>query len=204
MKKKILLLLILFMGLLVLSGCYDDAAVNTYSDPSFNKDTITKLAVFPIRNTRVNPGDARRINRSVTQGIHNQSPNIEIMSASEATQILNEHNLADDWATFLSNYQSSGIPNTKFLFKVGDVLNVDGIMQGEVLEATRIDGVYGERTARAEVTIRYSLLGTDSGKLLWEATSTGEKGTGTTIEDAPPIIEAILLAQEQIIKTLPF
>mgnify|MGYP006296626621 FL=1 len=204
MKKKIVLLVLLIVGMFVLSGCYEDSTINTYSDPSFSKDSITKLAVFPMQNTRLAPGESRQINRSISQGIHNVDSGIEIMSATEATNILNEEGLTDEWADFLENYASSGVPNTNTLFKVGDALNVDGIMQGEIVDVYQSDGTYGGNRAISRVTVRYSILGTDAGKLLWEATSRGSKETATTLEDAPPLIEVIQLAQDKILENLPF
>ncbi len=66
------------------------------------------------------------------------------------------------------------------------------------------DGVYGLYRGLTTVTVRYSLLGTDSGLLLWEASSDGRKETATTLESAPPLIDVILLAQEKINESLPF
>jgi len=54
------------------------------------------------------------------------------------------------------------------------------------------------------VTVRYTMLGVNDGKLLWEATSDGIATTGTTVEKAPAIIEAVNLAVEKIVGSLPF
>ncbi|MFW6035299.1 MAG: hypothetical protein ACOCRZ_03490 [Halothermotrichaceae bacterium] len=203
-KKKIVLALIVFTFIFVLIGCTDKATINTYSDPSFSKNTITKLAVFPMKNTKLAPSESRTINRKIAQGIKDTDPTIEIISASEATKVMNREGLTDKWADFLDDYSSSGVPNTDTLFKVGDALGVDGIMQGEIVNIVQADGHYGWNGGVSQVTVRYSILGTDSGKLLWEATSEGRKDTLTTLEDAPPLIEAIMLAQEKIIENLPF
>src|SRR6056297_1176697 len=104
-RKKILLLLFLILiTTLILTGCYDKATINTYSDPSFDKNTITRLAIFPMRNTKLAPGEAREINRKITQGIQRSAPNIDIMSADTATKKLNEADLTEEWAKFLSDY----------------------------------------------------------------------------------------------------
>jgi len=207
-RKKILLLLFLILiTTLILTGCYDKATINTYSDPSFDKNTITRLAIFPMRNTKLAPGEAREINRKITQGIQRSAPNIDIMSADTATKKLNEADLTEEWAKFLSDYNSSGIPNTKMLFKIGDTLNVDGIMQGVIVNIQQRDGspgYYYSQRGQTRVTVRYSILGVDSGKLLWEATSDGIRETASAMEEAPPIIEAIILAQEKIVANLPF
>jgi len=204
LKKKFGVIAVLLFVVVLLAGCYEEATINTYSDPSFDENTITKLAIFPIKNTKIAPGESRTINRKIAQGIHKSAPNIEIMSSNEAVNKLNEEGLADDWAQFLANYNSSGVPNSKMLFKIGDALNVDGIMQGEIVNVQQSDGSYGYSSGTTRVTVRYSILGVDSGKLLWEASSDGIRKTATTMEDAPPLIEAILLAQEKIMDNLPF
>ena len=116
--------------------------------------------------------------------------------------IRDRHSLADEWAKFLDDYNSSGIPNSQLLFEIGDALNVDAIMQGEIVDVYQRDGKYGGDTALSRVTVRYSILSTDSGKLLWEATSRGSRESATTLADAPPLIEVIQLAQEKILNNL--
>jgi len=202
MKKKLSLLIILLVGLVILTGCGERATIDTYSDPSFSKGSISRLAIFPMQNTRLAPSQSRQVNRDVTQGVNSINPNIEIMGASKATRIINEHKLADEWAQFLDDYNSSGVPNSQILFKIGDALNVDAIMQGEIVDVYQIDGKYGSNTAMSRVTVRYSILSTDSGKLLWEATSRGSSESATTMADAPPLIEVIKLAQEKILNNL--
>jgi hypothetical protein len=202
MKKKLILFIVLLVSLVLLTGCGDSATIDTYSDPSFTKGSISKLAVFPMQNTRLAPSQSRQVNRDVTQGVNSINPNIEIMGAAKATRIINEHSLADEWAKFLDDYNSSGIPNSQLLFEIGDALNVDAIMQGEIVDVYQRDGKYGGDTALSRVTVRYSILSTDSGKLLWEATSRGSRESATTLADAPPLIEVIQLAQEKILNNL--
>lgn len=203
MKKKVVLLIVLLISLVILTGCGERATIDTYSDPSFSKNSISKLAIFPIQNARLAPSESRQINRNVAQGIHSMNPNIKIMSSAIATNTLNDYNMSGLWAKFITDYNASGIPNSQILFEIGDVLNVDAIMQGEIVDVHQRDGKFAIHTAMSRVTIRYSILSTDSGKLLWEATSRGTKETATTVEDAPPLIEAIKLAQQKILDNLP-
>jgi hypothetical protein len=127
------------------------------------------------------------------------------MSSSEATQLLNENNLTEDWAKFLDNYISSGVPNANTLNHIGKVLGVDAIMQGEIVNIYQADGncMAGTR-AMTRVTVRFSMMGTQNGKMLWESTSDGIKGTATVVESAPPIIEVVNMALDKILITIPF
>ncbi|QTL99123.1 hypothetical protein GM661_14740 [Iocasia frigidifontis] len=210
-KKKLIFLLFVLLGIFLLSGCYDRATINTYSDPSFSKNTITRLAIFPMKNVNLTAGESRAINRGIAKGIHQINPNIEIMSTVEIIQILNKQGLTSEWSAFLEDYASTGVPNTETLFKIGDVLGVDGLMQGEIVNVYQENSHYGVnqkapsvKLGVARVTVRYSTFGTDSGKLLWEATSDGINKTGITFSDDPSLIEAVMLAQQKIIENLPF
>ncbi len=136
--------------------------------------------------------------------ISQRNAEIVIMSSVEATNILNENDMADDWAKFLENYFTSGVPDSKLLSKIGDVLEVDAVIQGEIVSVRQRDGSFGGSKGQTRVTVRYSMLGVKDGKLLWEATSDGIRGTATTVESAPPIIEAVNLAVDKIVGALPF
>lgn len=93
--------------------------------------------------------------------------------------------------------------NGTFLNQLGTLLGVDAIMQGEMVNVTQQDGVYGQNKGQTRVTVRFTILGTKEGKLLWEASSDGIKGTATAMEEAPPIGEAVSLAVEKIMANLP-
>ncbi|OCL28483.1 hypothetical protein U472_00940 [Orenia metallireducens] len=203
MNRKQIILLGYVLLLLLVMGC-QSATINTYSDPSFNKNKITKVAVFPIRNTRLAPSESMQINRKIMQGINSKNPSIEIVSAQKALEILNQQKLADDWADFLEDYSISGFPNGEILFRIGDALGVDAIIQGEIVNMYQVDGRWGNNSGETRVTVRYTMLGVDSGKTLWEASSDGIKTTATTLGKAPALIEAINLAQDKIIQNLPF
>ncbi len=204
-RSKIRFVGVLLLALLLV-GCRsrNSATINTYTDPSFTKGSIKRIAVFPMANFRAAQGEARTLERQISQSIQRLDPGISVIGPSEATAAINEHGLADKWAEFLRNYTSSGIPNTELLFQIGDLLGVDAIIQGELVNVLQRDGDYALYLGLTTVTVRYSLFGTDSGLLLWEASSDGRKETATTLESAPPLIDVILLAQEKINESLPF
>lgn len=190
---------------LLLVGCSSSSStIRTYSDPSFTKGSIKRIAIFPMANFKAAPGEARTLERQLSQSLLRLDPTLKIVGPTEAVSVINDHDLADKWAEFLKNYTSSGIPNTALLFEIGDILGVDAIIQGEMVSLLQRDGVYGRNKGLTAVTVRYSLLGTDSGLLLWEASADGRIETFSAVEDAPPLIDAVLLAQEKINDNLPF
>jgi hypothetical protein len=45
------------------------ASLNAFSDPGFHGRSINPLAIFPVRNARVSPGEAQELNRRISAGI---------------------------------------------------------------------------------------------------------------------------------------
>ncbi|MCH8315453.1 MAG: hypothetical protein IIA64_05725 [Planctomycetes bacterium] len=190
---------------LVATGCsIKRATLNQFVDPSFGPGTISSVAVFPIKNTRLAPSEAQQINRKISQAIHARSPGLEIMSSAEATRKLNSAGLVETWANFIDDYVTGGIPNATDLRTIGRALGVDAIMQGEIVSVQQRDGAYGYTRGSTRVTVRFSMLGTKDAKLLWESSSDGIRATATTMDVAPPVIEAITLAVDKICENLPF
>jgi hypothetical protein len=192
-------------GCCFLSGCaVSNADIKTYVDPDFTGSSIHRLAVFPIRDRRITASEARQLDAVLSKTILKKAPSIVIISSTEAAKVLNENGLQDQAARFLENYFSKEFPSPSILRKIGQTLGVDGIIQGEISNIQQTDGVVRGHKGRTHVTVRYSLTGVGSGKLLWEASSDGSVTTVTTAESAPPIIYAALVAQEKVLAMLPF
>ena len=122
------------------------------------------------------------------------------MGASEAVEKLNQANMAGEWATFLRNFSSSGIPDTTIVAKVGKVLEVDAIIQGAILSVVQNDSD-GYSYPVTRVSVRYTMIGVKNGTVLWELTGEGLKRPYAYA--ASPIIDAVKLAHEKIIKAIP-
>jgi hypothetical protein len=200
---KLIIPIYTIISCIFISCAVQKATINTYVDPNYKSGKIQKIAVFPIRNTRLAPSESQQINRKISMALNQKNPQLEIMSSAEAIRILNDHDLADDWAIFLDNYVTSGIPDSKILKEIGNALNIDAILQGEIVNIFQEDGHYGGTRGTTRVTVRFTMLDVNGGKLVWESSSDGIKGTSTTLETAPPIIDAINLAVDKILGSLP-
>lgn len=179
------------------------ATINSFTDPSYSAQDVESIAVLPIRNARLAPSEAQSVTRRVSQAIHGKAPKIRLMGPTESVQALNDHDLAHDWATFVEDYVKSGVPDAEALGRIGKALNVDALVQGELLNVQQEDGEFGGNKGQTRVTVRFTMLGTRDGTLLWEASSDGIKKTATTLSDAPAIIEAVNLAVNKILDNLP-
>lgn len=194
-------------AVLTLASCAatHSATISSYVDPTHQRGVIQSIAIFPVVNTRMAPSEAQQVNRRVSFVIHQRDPQIQLMSSVEAVDRLNDYGLADDWAVFLQNYVSSGVPDATVLGEIGGALGVEAIIQGEVLNVYQHDGDGEGRKGVTRVTVRFSMLDCLNGKLLWEASSDGLRETafGGTVAHAPPVIEAIELAVDKILESLP-
>ena len=203
-KKLLLTVWLLAFLALVLSGCATSrATIDSYIDPNFSSSSVKSIAVFPLRNARLAPSEALQINREITQAINRRNSAIKIIGASEAVDILNEKGLADKWSKYLENYATSGIPDAGILLEVGTALNVDHILQGEILNILQRDGDGWYLRASTRVTVSYAMMSVGSNRTVWSANSDGIAEAGY-YDTAPPIINAVRLAQNKILGVLPF
>lgn len=191
-----------FSAVVISTACsMTSATLDSFVDPNYAASQIKRVVVLPITNTRLTVGQANELSRAFAQTLHQRNPSLEIMGAGEAVTKLNEANLAGDWAVFLSNYSTSGIPDTKTVAKVGRALNVDAIIQGSIVHIFQQDSL-GFSYPITRVSVRYTMIGVKEGKVLWELTGEGkDQPYGYA---ANPIIDAIRIAHDKILDALPF
>ncbi len=157
---------ILFISFILSTGCaVQRATLKTFVEPSIQPASIRVVAIFPMRNARLLPDESRELNRGIVQAFHKQNPNVRLVGPEESTTLLNEAGLTEKYSDFLRDYATSGIPNVTTLKKIGNALEVDAILQGEVFDIRQIDGAYGITRGKTSVTVRYVLLSTRYGNI---------------------------------------
>ena len=184
---------------LLLVGC-ETASLDSYVDPSYSATDIRRVVVLPMTNAGITPGQAQELSRSFAQGMLRPNPNLEIMGAGEAIDKINAANLADEWAVFLRNYNTSGIPNTNIVKRIGAVLGVDAIIQGSVLSVSQKDS-NGFDYPMTRVNVRYGAINAKTGAMLWEISSEGSIQPYSYT--AAPVIDAVRLAHGKILSSIP-
>ena len=184
---------------LLLVGC-ETASLDSYVDPSYSAKDIRRVVVLPMTNAGITPGQAQELSRSFAQDMLRTNPNLEIMGAGEAIDKINAANLADEWAVFLRNYNTSGIPNTNIVKRIGAVLGVDAIIQGSVLSVSQKDS-NGFDYPMTRVNVRYGAINAKTGAMLWEISSEGSIQPYSYT--AAPVIDAVRLAHGKILSSIP-
>jgi hypothetical protein len=193
----------LLLLLTSLIGC-STLKIKTYVDPSFQSKSIRSIAIFPIRNVRLLPDEARQINQNISQQLLGKNPGVRILGPAESIDLLNKNDLSDAYSNFLRNFSLSGIPNTVTLTQIGNSLDVDAIFQGEIFEIYQHNGQFGvDINSSTSLTVHYVLLSTRNGSILWQATCSAKKNTATVFEQPPPLYEVILIANEKAMSGFP-
>lgn len=200
LSRNLTIIICLF---LICSCLTKKATLKTYIDPSIQSASIKKVGVFPIRNTAFSPGEAIEMDRSITQGFFQKNNNITLVNTSESISLINKENLSDEFAKFLHDFESSGIPNTTFLHIIKSKFDMDAILQGKIFDVQQNDRLSG-KPAQTSLAIRYTLLSTSNGSILWEGTSNCTVEYGRTKgRFAPPFYEAATLGKDRIIISIP-
>jgi hypothetical protein len=206
--KAVKLFLLILVNLVFCISCSTiNSSQRSYIDPSYQAGQISKLAIFPIRNSRVLPGESNEIVREMTIAINKKNPNIEIINAQNVIDILSDIDETENFSNFLRDYAASGIPNRKYLQKLGEIIKCDAILQGEILDIAQQSGHYPGVMAVTSVSIRWYILSTKNGSVIWEMSCSLSKnpdGIMASIYTPPvPIIDVIREAQQIVIKSIP-
>lgn len=187
----------------LVQGCATNkGSINSFYEPSYTKGTVDTLAVPGIRNARLAPSESQQIGRRVNQAIASKNPGVELISANEFNRFINEEGLVGDYSDFIKDYVTSGIPNRVFLEKLEEE-GIDAVMISELSNARQQDGAYGLAKGQSRITLSFTILNTTTNDVIWTASADGVKGTLTTLESAPPLVEAIQLAVEKIEGSVP-
>jgi hypothetical protein len=181
----------------------ESASVKTYVEPSIQPGTIRSIAIFPIRNVRLQPDELREINRGITDGFRKQNPQLAILGATESVKMLNDAGLAEKYSEFLRNYSQSSIPDVRVLQDIGKALGVNAILQGEVYGVVQTDAVRAVEYGKTSLVIRYVLLSTVNAGVLWDSASSAFKLSSDPGLPAPPLYETILVGHDKILSALP-
>lgn len=186
-------------------GCTTTHETRTYSDPSVGTKTISSMAVLPVRNAPIAQAESIRMNREIAQTVQRKNPNLTVLGPVESVEKLNELNLVDDYDRYIVALAQSGIPNKAILKRIGEALGVDALMQGQILGLQQQDGTgWGGRPGSSSFALRYSIVSTKDGMLLWETVEEMRKRSGSSNFSAAPRLQEILPeAVGKVMGTIP-
>ncbi len=207
--KCLILSILVLMAMTSISCVSKKGVIKTYNNPSVDASKIHSVSIFPLRNSFVQSsvglgtGEMLELNKMFQVEFANRNPNTTLVNSVSSRELLNQYKLVNSYDTLLSVFENTGLPNTNILNTIGDKLKVDAIIQGFLKEVFQRDGAYGVNRGETRITIKYVMLSTISGDVLWEATCSGYKGTGTTLAKAPPIDDVIEIIEGKIVSAMP-
>ncbi len=185
-------------------GCaVTSTKVRTYTDPSVGSQSISSLAILPVRNAPIAQEASIRMNRDIAQTVQRQNPNLKILGPVESIQTLNDAGLVDAYDRYLTALAQSGIPNAEVLRRIGDALKVDAILQGQLVGLSQQDGSYPGHPGITRFALRYSIVSTKTGMLLWETSAEARRKTATVFESAPALEEVLPDATQTVLRSIP-
>ena len=192
---------VIFTGCVIKKG-----TINSYVEPTYDRGNIKTIAMFPMRNAKFAPSEARQLNKQLSQEMQKKNPNIRIVPPSKALRMINDSGLASEWADFVEDYYTSGIADKIVLAKFSKALKVDAIFQGQLEKIIQRDsGGFGTTVkGLTRITLSFSIVETKTAKTIWEATVNGIYGTASNYEEAPSIKDTIDLAMKKLKENMPW
>ena len=191
-----------FGFLVLLTSCGPTHQTRTYTAPSIGTKMISSLAILPVRNAPIAQSESIQMNRELTQAVQRKNPTLSILGPVEAVERLNEQNLVEDYDRYIVGLAQSGIPNKAILARIGAALGVDAIMQGQILGLAQQDGGWGGRYPSTTFSLRYSIVSTGDGLVLWEIVEEIRKTRSAGIS-APSLQKVLPDAIQVVIQRIP-
>lgn len=199
-----------FFGLLsflLVVGCTPRGtrdATRTYTDPSLGTRIISSIALFPVRNAPIAESESIRMNREIVQTVQRKNPGLKIIEPVEVVETLNKMHLVDDYDRYLLELTQTGIPNKDILRRIGEALGVDAIMQGRLVDLLQRDGSgWSGVPGITAFSLRYSIVSTREGILLWETSEEVRKQRSSNFTSAPSLRQVLPEAVGRVITTIP-
>lgn len=201
---KATILVCLFLVLIILQACGGSGAdTQNYQDPALSKYDIKTIAVLPMRNSYLNLNETQDINRYFMTGASRKISKFTVISPDDAIESLNRDTLVDKYYDYLVSYATTGIPNRDLIKKLGKSIGCDAVIQGEVFDIKKKDGEYGKNKGETRCNVRYSMVSTTDGKVIWETTAEAYEKTDFTLSDAPSLMGVVKIGIDEIIASMP-
>ncbi|MDB5226646.1 MAG: hypothetical protein JWN78_839 [Bacteroidota bacterium] len=189
------------LAILFCAGC-SSTNLKTYTNPAFTRDAVKTLALLPMRNIAMTPSEATEINRFFYAELVKKNGGKAIIDPLESTKRINDLNLVPTYDQFLREFENTGVPNSNTLKVLGAQLHCDAIVQGVIQNFRQTDGRIRGAGASTNATLRYMIISTTTGDILWEASCAVTK-SNTTVHRPPPLFDLLLNAEKKIVTAIP-
>jgi hypothetical protein len=183
----------------ILDGCMGGADTQIYRSPSFKAAKNTTVAILPIKNSKLSDVESAEVNKYFIAGITPKLSGHIIISTETAIQKLDKDSISYKYYKYLDANSTSGNINVGMIKQIGSTLHCDAVLQCEIYNISVKNGVYGRSFGHTSCDLRYSLISTKDGSILWRASSKAYERTPETDIPAPPLYEAIENGMDDIL-----
>jgi len=170
MRRAVLYLVIA----VVMVGCGKTHPVKLEIDPAMESGSVEKIAVFPfssaLHQTADPDGAAPRTFDQLFRQALDTREDYQWVAPSSVSYVLEGEGMEADAETFVDNWRKKRQADPAFLKKLGDALQVDGVMIG-VVELWQQDEVDVRETATPTTYVgaTVTIFDVNDGKVLFEA-----------------------------------
>ena len=181
MRRAVLYLVIA----VVMVGCGKTHPVKLEIDPAMESGSVEKIAVFPfssaLHQTADPDGAAPRTFDQLFRQALDTREDYQWVAPSSVSYVLEGEGMEADAETFVDNWRKKRQADPAFLKKLGDALQVDGVMIG-VVELWQQDEVDVRETATPTTYVgaTVTIFDVNDGKVLFEASDEAREYFGET------------------------
>jgi hypothetical protein len=186
-------------------GCtFHDTSLKIYEDRAIGRKPLNTAIILPLQCERLLVSEKMVLNENLINAFFTKNKGIKLVIPKSFTIFLKDKGMEKKYTEFIKSYKISGIFDSSFLLNLKKELKADAVLLREVKEIIQKDGIMiNEEPVFTSVIIKYSLISTVDGKILWEARSKAIVRNPLNIARAPKVMDAMLIAQRKLLKALP-
>lgn len=203
-KTKIFTSIFLLLIFIAFACSSSNSSIKEFTAPEFKLMTIRTVALIKLDAEYLSEKEIAAADEKFFKEIQTRFKDIKFYDAVSVSNTLKEKNMENVWNEFWDNYISTGNADETLLFDLAEVLKVNAVLHGEVIEVNKIYGEHRKTIGQTSAKIKYALFSLKSGKLLWEATITGTQENAHSDQPVPKAIEAVNIAITDVINNIPF
>lgn len=177
---------------------------NNFTAPELKLEVIRTVALMKLNAEYLSGAEITSADKRFQKEIETKIKDIKFFDPETSSKTMKENNVEKVWDDFWNLYLSTGTIDETKLFDIAEVLKVNAVLQGQVVEVEKVYGEHRKTIGQTTAKMKYALFSLKSGKLLWEATVTGTQENAHSDQPVPKVLEAVDVAILNLVNELPF
>ena len=202
MKKIILFVLAIILPIYIYSCSSSRTDIEYYRNEEFSKYKIDNIAILPLRDVWLNIEQSSNVDRYFLSQLSISTKKYTLMGPEDCIDKLSKDSLGKAYYNYLVEFASLWMPNKEIIKEVGAFLQVDAIIIGKTFNYEKIDGLPGYNKGETRCNLRYILVSTKDGILIWGGTVAAYETTTTSLQPAPHLMNVIKQGMDKILENM--